>query len=220
MRIEKFIHSCILVESGGTRILFDPGKFSFMDGAVKADSFHDVAAIVITHPHLDHVDDQAVKMILANNANAIVLGNRAIRDLLAKSDIEVDVFESGQRTIGNCTIDALPAKHAELLNAEAPPNVAYIVDGRLLHPGDSFDHALDARNGIELLALPVMAPWTTELSVAEFAMRLAPKTVFPIHDGYAKDFFLDSRYDNYRKYFEKQGIEFVPMKEVGATLER
>lgn len=65
-----------------------------------------------------------------------------------------------------------------------------------------------------------MAPWTTELSVADFAHRLAPKTVFPIHDGYAKDFFLDSRYDNYQKYFEKHGIEFVPLQEIGASLER
>jgi L-ascorbate metabolism protein UlaG (beta-lactamase superfamily) len=220
MRITKYIHSCLLAESNGTRILFDPGKFSFLDGAVKAESFRGIDAIVVTHPHLDHVDADAVKTILEHNPSAVVLGNRAIRHQLAASGIDVEVFESGRRTVGACTLEAILSPHAKLLNAEPPPNVAYILDGRLLHPGDSFDHALDDRKGIELLALPVMAPWTTELAVAEFAQRLAPKTVFPIHDGYAKDFFLDSRYDNYKKYFSKEGIEFVPLKEAGASLER
>ena len=84
---------------------------------------------------------------------------------------------------------------------------------------DSFDRSLDVCRGIELLALPITAPWTTELGVAEFALRLAPKKVFPIHDGYAKDFFLASRYDNYGKYFAKEGIEFVRLEKAGAALD-
>jgi L-ascorbate metabolism protein UlaG (beta-lactamase superfamily) len=130
------------------------------------------------------------------------------------------VFESGTRGVGGCTLEAIVAEHAEILNAERPRNIGYVVDRRLLHPGDSFDRSLDVRKGIELLALPLMAPWNTELAVAEFALRIAPKTVFPIHDGYAKDFFLTSRYENFTRYFAQHGIEFVPMKEVGATLER
>jgi L-ascorbate metabolism protein UlaG (beta-lactamase superfamily) len=220
MRISKHIHACLLVESDGTRILFDPGKFSFLDGAVKPESFRDLSAIVVTHKHLDHVDDAALKVILQRNPGAVVLGNHQIREQLAAAGIDVEVFESGRRTVGSCTLDAIGAAHAALLNAECPANIAYVVNDRLLHPGDSFDPALDARKGIELLALPIMAPWTTELAVADFARRLAPKTVFPIHDGYAKDFFLRSRYDNFTSYFAKQGIEFVPLLEAGASLER
>jgi L-ascorbate metabolism protein UlaG (beta-lactamase superfamily) len=220
MRIRKYIHSCLVVESGDARILFDPGKFTFLDGAVKPESFRDLNAIVITHQHPDHMDDVALKTIVAQNPSAVVLASAPIREQLAKSDIDVEVFESGTRNVGSCKVDAIHAPHATILNAECPRNIAYVVDDRLLHPGDSFDHAMDARKGIELLALPVMAPWNTELAVAEFALRLAPKTVFPIHDGYAKEFFLASRYDNFTKYFAKNGVEFVPMKDVGATLER
>ncbi|MBV9496176.1 MAG: MBL fold metallo-hydrolase [Acidobacteria bacterium] len=220
MRIRKYIHSCILVESGDARILIDPGKFSFLDGAVKPETFSDLTAILITHPHPDHVDDQALKKIVERNPNAPVLANTQIREQLAKSGIEVEVFEAGTRRIEGCRVEAIGAPHARLLNAEAPQNVAYVIDDRLLHPGDSFDHALDVRMGIEILALPITAPWTSELSVAEFTLRLGPKIVFPIHDGYVKDFFLTSRYDNFKSYFEKNGIEFVALKEPGDSLER
>jgi L-ascorbate metabolism protein UlaG (beta-lactamase superfamily) len=220
MRIRKYVHSCLLVESNDTRILFDPGKFSFLEGAVKPKSFRDLNAIVITHQHPDHVDDESLKEIVEHNPSAVVLANAQIRDQLAGKGIGVEVFESGTRTVGGCKLEAIVAEHAELLNAERPKNVAYVVDDRLLHPGDSFAHSLDGRKGIELLALPLMAPWNTELAVAEFALRMAPKTVFPIHDGYAKDFFLASRYDNFTKYFAKHGIEFVALKEPGDSLER
>jgi L-ascorbate metabolism protein UlaG (beta-lactamase superfamily) len=220
MRIRKYIHSCLLVESGDARILFDPGKFSFLDGAVKPESFSDLSAIVLTHQHPDHMDADSLKTIVERNPSAVVLANTQIREQLGKAGIEVEVFESGAREVRGCRLEAIGAAHAEILNAERPQNVAYVVDGRLLHPGDSFDHSLDGRKGIELLALPLMAPWNTELAVAEFALRLAPKTVFPIHDGYAKDFFLTSRYENFTKYFAKHDIEFVPLKDVGASLDR
>lgn len=220
MRISKYIHSCLLVETGDTRILFDPGKFSFLEGAVKPEIFRDLAAIVLTHQHPDHMDDRSLKTIVDQNRDAVVLANRQIRETLATSGIDVEVFETGTRSVGGCTLEAIVAEHAEILNAERPRNVAYVVDGRFLHPGDSFDHSLDGRKGIELLALPIMAPWNTELAVAEFARRIAPKTAFPIHDGYAKDFFLESRHENFKKYFAKHDIEFVPLKSPGESLER
>jgi L-ascorbate metabolism protein UlaG (beta-lactamase superfamily) len=220
MRIRKYIHSCLLVDANDTRILFDPGKFSFLDGGVTPETFGSVDAIVITHPHFDHMDADNIGAIVARNPNAVVLANEQIRDQLAGAGVTVQVFASGTRTVGGCELEAIPAQHATILNAAIPQNVAYVLDGRLLHPGDSFDRSLDARKGIDLLALPIMAPWTNELAVAEFAERLAPKTAFPIHDGYAKDFFLSSRYDNFTKYFAQHDIEFVGMKEVGAELNR
>lgn len=220
MRIEKYIHSCLLVEDGGTRILMDPGKFSFLEGGAKPEQFRDLAAIVFTHEHPDHMDDASLKTIVANNPGAPVIANSAIRDRLAEKDIAVEVHESGSRTVGSIELRAIVAPHANLLNAVPPRNVGYVVNGRLLHPGDSFDEALDVCKGIEILALPVMAPWNTELQVAAFATRLAPKVAIPIHDGYAKDFFLKMRYENYRKYFAEHGIEFVGLDGAGAGVER
>ncbi|MGZ4778494.1 MAG: MBL fold metallo-hydrolase [Thermoanaerobaculia bacterium] len=216
MRIEKWIHSCLLVEDRGGRVLIDPGKFSFRDGAVDPARFRDLAAIVITHEHVDHMDEDALKTIRANNPKASLIANASIASKLS----DVTVLESGRRSFGAIEIEAISAAHADLLNATPPKNVGYVLNGRLLHPGDSFHEALEAKKGIEILALPVMAPWNTELMVAAFATRIAPKVVIPIHDGYGKDFFVKMRHDNYKNYFEKQGIEFVPLAEPGSSMQR
>jgi hypothetical protein len=61
---------------------------------------------------------------------------------------------------------------------------------RVLNPGDSFNQSLFAFKGIELLILPIMAPWVTEPLVADFARTMRPRQVLAAHGGYAKDFFL------------------------------
>jgi L-ascorbate metabolism protein UlaG (beta-lactamase superfamily) len=94
------------------------------------------------------------------------------------------------------------------MGAPAPDNLACLVNDRVLHVGDSFDHRLAEYQGVEALALPVSAPWMTELDAAGFAERLAPRRVLPVHDGYVKDFFRTRRYEAFRGHLEKQGIGF------------
>jgi hypothetical protein len=98
--------------------------------------------------------------------------------------------------------------HEPILGAAVPRNVACLVNGRLLNTGDSFDAVLDRYRGVEVLALPIAAPWLKELDAAVFAERLAPRRVVPVHDGYLKDFFRTRRYDTYRQYLEKERIGF------------
>lgn len=219
MRVSKYIHACLLVEDGDDKILFDPGKFSFVEGLVKPDDFKSLTAIILTHRHPDHVDDDALEKLVRNNPSAAVLTNSEIESELSRQGISAEVFEAGRRAVGNFELKAVGAEHAPILNAQTPQNTAYVVSGRLLHPGDSFDRSLDAYQGIELLALPIMAPWTTELEVAEFARRISPRQIIPIHDGYAKDFFLKQRYENFQKYFAQLGIRFHAMGEPGESLE-
>jgi L-ascorbate metabolism protein UlaG (beta-lactamase superfamily) len=219
MRITKYIHACLLVEEGGERILFDPGKFSFVEGLVKPEVFQDISAVIITHQHPDHVDDDALAKIIGNNPAAVLLTNTDLQTRLAEKKISAEVLESGRRNVGNFSFEAVEAKHANLLNSEPPRNIAYVVNDRLLNPGDSFDHTMDRFRGIELLALPAMAPWNTELDVAEFAQRISPRRIIPIHDGYAKDFFLQLRYENYQKYFSGLGIEFSGLAKPGDFVE-
>ncbi|MGI8786239.1 MAG: hypothetical protein ACR2HG_00575 [Pyrinomonadaceae bacterium] len=46
MKITKYIHSCLVIEKGLDRILFDPGLFSFVEGAVKPNQFQNIQAIL------------------------------------------------------------------------------------------------------------------------------------------------------------------------------
>jgi ribonuclease BN (tRNA processing enzyme) len=56
-----------LIEKDRDKILFDPGKFSFVEGRVRPEQFQQLSAVILTHQHPDHVDDEALKQIMANN---------------------------------------------------------------------------------------------------------------------------------------------------------
>ena len=128
-------------------------------------------------------------------------------------------FEQGTRRVGATSVRAVAAEHAALLGAVPPPNVAYVIEEKLLHPGDSFARSLDACRGIPLLALPVAAPWTSELGAAEFAERIAPRTIVPIHDGYVKEPFARMRHENYEKHFSRGGIAFRSLLHPGDAID-
>jgi hypothetical protein len=53
-----------------------------------------------------------------------------------------------------------------------------------------------------------MAPFLTEIGAYEFAKAMRPSQVIPVHDGYARDWFLTQRYDTYQPYLEEAGMTF------------
>lgn len=95
MRISKYTHSCLLIEKGDDRILFDPGKFSFIESLVRPEQFENLSAVVITHQHPDHVDDESLKKILGKNPAALVITNAEIRSRLASEGIRAKLLEDG-----------------------------------------------------------------------------------------------------------------------------
>lgn len=233
MRVRKFLHSCLLLEKGEDKILFDPGKFSFVESptnpasqslahpsgrtrAVRAADFTNLKAVIITHSHPDHMDDEALKVIMENNPGAVLYGNAGIAAGLQPKGLRVELFEEGTRQIGDFKVDAFEARHEKIVAAKIPPNTAYVVDDTFLNPGDSYAYSLDALRGkFDVLALPVMAPWCSEIDAAGFAARMNAKRVLPIHDGYVKDFFLRMRYDNWETHFSAQGVKFERMEGAG-----
>jgi L-ascorbate metabolism protein UlaG (beta-lactamase superfamily) len=219
MRISKYIHSCLLVEQETDKILFDPGKFSFVEGLIAPEQFQNLSAIILTHQHPDHIDDRALQTIVAGNPAALVLTNTEIQARLKRKGMAAEIFETGSRTVHSFTIAAFDAPHAPILGADPPQNTAYLINEVFLHPGDSFADSLLAKKNTPVLALPIMAPWTTELEIAKFARRMSSQHIIPIHDGYAKDFFLQQRYENFRQHFTQQGIQFRWMSKPGDFVE-
>ncbi|MBA2595150.1 MAG: hypothetical protein H0V00_00805 [Chloroflexia bacterium] len=102
-----------------------------------------------------------------------------------------------------------------ILADTTPCHTAFLVDDRVLNYGDSFADALLPYVGVEVLIMPVMAPFLTEVGAADFARRMRPRHVIPVHDGYAKDFFLRLRYDNYSRVFKGMNIAFHQLAEPG-----
>lgn len=219
MKITKYIHACLQIEKGSDKILFDPGIFTFAEGLVKPSQFENIQAVILTHNHPDHIDADSLKEILKNNASAIVLANSEIVESLAEKEIEAEVFESGEKSVAGFDFEAFDAPHEAILADKLPQNTAYVIDGKILHPGDSYNKNLFAKKGIEVLCLPTMAPWTTELKTFDFAVEMSPNIIVPIHDGYAKDFFLEARYQNFTKYFDQKNIKFERLSKAGDYVE-
>ena len=214
MRISKYIHSCLLFEHEGDKLLFDPGNYSFIENRVTPDTFRDVSTVVITHSHPDHLAVEPLKQILAVSG-ADVVTNGEVATILHGEGIDATTIEEGTLTAGAFTLRAIPTPHEAILADNTPRHTAFLIDDRVLNCGDSFADPLLPFAGIEILIMPVMAPFLTEVGAAAFARRMRPRQVIPVHDGYAKDFFVRQRHDNYDRVFSAMNIQFHKLAEPG-----
>lgn len=217
VRISKYIHSCLLFQHEGDKLLFDPGNYSFIEGRVSPETFRDVSTVVITHSHPDHLALEPLKQILALSG-ADVVTNGEVAAILDDEGIAATTIEEGSLTAGAFTLRAIPTPHEAILADTVPRHTAFMVNDRVLNCGDSFADPLLPYAGVELLIMAVMAPFLTEVGVAAFARRMRPRQVIPVHDGYAKAFFVNQRYANYDRVFTATNIQFHKLAEPGASV--
>ncbi|MGF7072871.1 MBL fold metallo-hydrolase [Mucilaginibacter sp. 3215] len=214
MKISKYLHSCLLFELDGYQLLFDPGKFSFAEGLVTTQMFGDVQSIVITHIHPDHFDVDILKNIV-ELSGAVIITNSQVGRELDKINLKYILLEEGTHRAGPFKLQAFPVRHELIMDNPLPQMTGFLINNKVLHPVDSMEDKLLNFKGIELLIMVTMAPFANEPTISAFADELHPKQIFPVHDGYAKDFFILQRYAAYKKHFDKQGIKFHEIYKVG-----
>jgi L-ascorbate metabolism protein UlaG (beta-lactamase superfamily) len=214
MKISKYLHSCLVFELDGHKLLFDPGKFTFAEGEVTPDMFSDVNSIIITHIHPDHLDTDNLKKI-AELSGAPIYTNAQVGEALRKSGIAHTVWHDGEYQLGPFKLQAISVVHEPILDSPIPQMTGFLINDKVLHPVDSMEDALLKYKGIELLIMVTMAPFTNELRITGFADKLKPKQILPVHDGYAKEFFIKQRYEAYTKHFDKEGIKFHNIYQIG-----
>jgi L-ascorbate metabolism protein UlaG (beta-lactamase superfamily) len=214
MKITKYIHSCLVFELNGHKLLFDPGNFTFAEGLISPDVFADVNGIIITHIHPDHLDTENLKKII-ELSNATVYTNSQVGAAIQKEGLQFELMEEGVFNIGPFKLEAIPVVHEPLLDSPTPQMTGFIINDKVLHPVDSMEPKLTEYRDIELLIMVTMAPFTNELKIADFADKISPKQILPVHDGYAKPFFVRQRFENYAKHFERSGVKFHEMYQPG-----
>lgn len=179
MQITRFGHAAILVEAADTRVLIDPGAFS----PDETFALEGLDAIVVTHQHVDHLDQGRYAGLLERNPDAVLLC-----DPETAAVVEIGAWtENGdgiETAVKALTITGVGAQHAVILpSIPRIGNVGVLVsaDGEptLFHPGDSYEHA---PQDVDVLALPLSAPWAKLSETVDFAQRVAPTTFFPVHD--------------------------------------
>ncbi len=179
MRITHLGHACLLLEMADTRVLVDPGTFADDLGDVR-----DLAAVLVTHQHPDHLDPERLPALVAANPGAVVLCDPGSVEVLAGLGVEARAHD-GATTVGAVTVTPFGEQHA-LIHDDIPriPNVGVRLDAEgepsFFHPGD----ALDAEPGaVDVLAFPLQAPWQRSRDMTAFLRRLAAPHAVPVHDG-------------------------------------
>ena len=66
---------------------------------------------------------------------------------------------------------------------------------------------------VDVLALPVVAPWTTIKMVIDYALEVKPRIALPVHDGMIMPERVGLIHRLPPQVFEPQGITFVPLRE-------
>lgn len=185
MRITHLGHSCLLIDMGGQRILIDPGSLS--PGVVDVTG---IGVILVTHQHADHVDLQRLPAILETNPQARMYVEPQASAVMEEAGIAAEHIVSGTvLTFGRVQVTPVGERHA-LINEALPriDNLGLVLrsegEPSLFHPGDAYD----AEPGqVDILALPLNAPWAASRDTVAFVRRISPRVSIPIHDALLSD---------------------------------
>lgn len=198
--IRRLTDSCLVVTTGDEATLIDPGFHTFDSGAVDLVTIGDVTRVLITHEHADHVKPEFVRWLVDRRRDVTVHANPAVAALLAPHDIAVDTTDPA----GVSSEDVL---HERIPTGAQPPNRSFTIEGIITHPGDSHQPTRTA----PVLALPLLTPWGSVTAAVEFARRLGPARVVPIHDFYTSGQGRRWVMGMAKSVLAGSGIEVVPL---------
>jgi L-ascorbate metabolism protein UlaG (beta-lactamase superfamily) len=181
VRLTHLGHACLLVEAGGARVLIDPGTFT-----PGFETTTGLDAVLVTHQHADHVDAERLPALLAASGAAALVAEPATAAQLDGAGLPAEPLPvGGERQFGGRNVRAVGGVHAWLYDGDPRVgNVGLMIsaDGEptLFHPGDSYDVT---PSGLDVLALPLAAPWTSGRGTIDFLRATAPTVAVPMHDG-------------------------------------
>lgn len=207
MILKKYLHSCVVLEEGGKRLLFDPGAFVFIEEKFKPEDIGPVDVVIVTHSHPDHFFPDALKALQTLHPFT----------LLASADIIKAAQEAGLEctmeyampgeamNIEGFAIQAFDVPH-ERIPIECPHNMGYKINDSVYHPGDSY-LVSSSLGSVKVLLLPNGGPWATTRQTVEFAEKVKPAMAIPIHDAMHKDFWLERLNASMAGWMKDRGIE-------------
>lgn len=179
MQIVHYGHSCVLLSTDSARLLFDPGAFS-----TDFESLRELDAILITHQHFDHLDPNRLPdLVQANPDAALVVDEDTVAELEKIGVTPTSVARPGDAfTFGKTAINVVGGRHATIHeDMPAPANAGFVVDhGAFYHPGDAL-FVPDQK--IDVLGLPMAAPWMKTAEAVDFLRAVGPRVAVPIHEA-------------------------------------
>lgn len=196
MKITKFVHSCLLVETDNRVALFDPGSMSYP--AFDFNVLSKLDEIFITHIHQDHLDINFLKKVMNSFPEVKITGPKEVVTYLNNQSINADDKESAG-------VKFFISEHENVKPLfPQPEQIGIHYLDNLTVPGDS--HSFKETK--DILALPITAPWGSTIKALNLVLDLQPKEVIPIHDWHWSDVARQQMYDTFEKVLADRNIKF------------
>jgi L-ascorbate metabolism protein UlaG (beta-lactamase superfamily) len=177
VRLTKFTHACVRLESDGRTLVVDPGEWS------EEEALDGVSDVLVTHEHFDHLDVKWVTGVIAANPGFHVYAPAPVAEnqLAALGDAVTPVEPGDTFTAAGFTVQVVGGTHAEIYEGlPGCANVGYVIDEAVYHPGDAL-YVPDLP--IDTLLVPASAPWLKLAEALDFVRAVKPRRAYPIHDA-------------------------------------
>lgn len=167
MQITKYTHACVRLEHDGRALVIDPGEWS------EPEALEGAEAVLVTHEHADHI---AATRVAAAGVPVFAPAGADI------SGVDVTRVTSGQVfEAAGFKVTAVGDRHAFIYRGMPDcPNLGYIVEDRIYHPGDALFVPIQP---IDTLLVPAQGPWLKLAEAIDFVRAIGPKRTIPIHDA-------------------------------------
>ena len=177
MKLTKHEHACVVFEKEGASFVIDPGSFSPHAASIISGA----DAILLTHEHYDHVNAAAINEALATRPELRVYAPFALAGTFGAHPGQFTAVSAGDElTVAGFAVTVHGDTHA-VIHPDIPvvPNVGYLVDETVYHPGDAY---FVPGVTVETLLLPTSGPWMKLGEAADYVRAVHPRRVVQIHE--------------------------------------
>ncbi len=188
----KYTHACVRLEDGDRALLIDPGA------GTEAEALRGISDVLVTHEHLDHVDADALREAKKTNPALKVYTHAALAAEL--EGLDAQAVAVGETFIAaGFSVAVVGGQHAEIFDGlPGCPNVGFVVDGDVYHPGDSY---FVPEEGVRTLLVPASGPWSKLGEALAFTRAIAPQRAVNIHDAMLSPLGLE----NFSRWLQMKG---------------
>ena len=177
MQLTKFTHACVRLDDGERSLVIDPGIYSELDEALDG-----VSGVLITHEHTDHIHLERLARALEADPRLQVWAPLNVVEALDEFGEQVVAVDPGESfEAGGFPVRTFGGQHA-VIHPSIPviANIAYLIDGNVFHPGDSFTVPSEP---VQTLLVPTHAPWNKVSEVIDFTVAVRAPHAYQIHDS-------------------------------------